>query len=79
MEEMRPCPPAMVGAFSPTLPEGRPAPSHLGAADNWVIGPMPLCEGQIVLGRILALRSNLNVKLKSCEFIKSFLWGWNMQ
>lgn len=71
--------PLMVGAFSPPAIEGRACLSHLWAADSWVIGPMLLCEGQTMPSRILALGSNLNVKLKSSEFIKGFLWGWNMQ
>lgn len=66
-------------AFIPSVLEERACLSHFWVADSWIIGLMPLCERQTVPSRILALGSNLNVKLKSCEFIKGFLWGWNMQ
>lgn len=70
---------ALYSAFPFMVAQREACLSHLWATDYWVIGPMPLCEGQTMLCRILALRSNLNVKLKSSEFIKGFLWGRNMQ
>lgn len=70
---------ALYSAFPFMVARQEACLSHLWATDNWVIGPVRLCEGQTMLGRILALRSNLNVKLESSEFIKGFLWGWNMQ
>lgn len=78
----KPCPlaiPLMVEALSPIVYEGRGLLESSLGCRQLAIGSMLLCEGQTIPGRILALRSNLNVKLKSSEFIKGFRWGWDIQ